>query len=118
MVTSRNPPPPRSTAATAAATAAIAATAATAATATAATTAARGPRPGFVDREPTAIVVLAVQALDRRQGLVVVVHFHEAESPASAGLAVAQDLADAHRPILLEQLLKVAEVTVYLRLPT
>src|SRR6516225_9799922 len=86
----------RVTAATAAA-----ATAATAAAIAAATTtpAAGGPRSRFIDREATAVMILAVQALDGRKGLVIIDHFHEAESPAPAGLAVAQDLGAAHRPI-------------------
>src|SRR5262249_17264792 len=67
--------------------------------ATAATAAARCPRASFIDREATAVMVLAVQALDGRQGLVIIDHFHEAESPAPSRLAIAQDLAAAHRPV-------------------
>ncbi len=92
---------------TATAAAVAAATAAAAVTAAAsATTAARGPRSRFVDSETTAVVILAIQALDGREGLVVIVHLHEAESPTPTGLAVAQDLGAAHGPVLLEQFLK------------
>ena len=80
-------------------------------------------RPGsaarFVDGEAAAVVILAVQALDRRQGLVIVVHLHEAESPAPTGLAVAQDLAltsPSHTARTVPG--DPSDVTVYLRLPT
>ena len=94
---------------TVAATAAItAATAAVAATPTpAAACSARGSRPGFVDRQPAAIMVLAVKALDCRHGFVVVRHLHETKTPAPSGLAVAQNLRRRHRSILFEQFLQV-----------
>src|SRR5262249_39504372 len=66
----------------------------------------RGSGTCFVDGETPTAVILAVQALDGGQGLVVIDHFHEAESPAPTGLSIAQDLGAAHRPVLLEQLLQ------------
>src|SRR6185312_8669227 len=62
--------------------AAVAATAAAVAAATAPSPAARSPRASFIDREATAVVILAVQALDSRQGLIIIDHLDEAESPA------------------------------------
>src|SRR5262249_6310352 len=55
---------------------------------------------------PTAIMILAVQALDGREGLVIIDHFHEAKSPAPTRLAVAQDLGGGDRPVLLEDFLE------------
>src|SRR5262245_32196352 len=60
----------------------------------------------FIDSEAPTIMILAVQALDRGQGLVIVDHFHEAETPAPTGLTITQDLGAAHRPVLLEQFLQ------------
>ncbi len=51
-------------------------------------------------------MILAVQALDRRQGFVVIRHFDETEPAAPAGLAVAQHLRRAHGAVLLEQFLE------------
>jgi hypothetical protein len=93
---------------TVAATAAItAASTATVAATPAAACSARGSRPGFVDRQPAAIMVLAVKALDCRHGFVVVRHLHETKTPAPSGLAVAQNLRRRHRSILFEQFLQV-----------
>ena len=95
---------------TVAATAAIIA-ASTAAAAVAATPAAacsaRSSRPGFVDRQPAAIMVLAVKAHDCCHGLLVVLHLHDTKTPAQCGLAVAQNVRRRHRSILFEQFLQV-----------
>jgi hypothetical protein len=77
------------------------------ATIAAATSAAGGFRAGFIDGEPAAIVVLAVQSFDCRLGFVVIRHFNEPESTAPARLSIAQYLSRAHRAELLEQLLEV-----------
>jgi hypothetical protein len=50
--------------------------------------AASGPGPGLVDCEPPPIMILAVQSLDCRQGLVVVRHLDEPEASTSPRLAV------------------------------
>ena len=86
--------------ASAAASAAVAAastasaTAATAAAAAvpAATAPALFARLRFIDRQGTAIVLLAVEGLDGRLGLLVVGHFDESEPFAAAALAVLDHL--------------------------
>src|SRR5260370_37734377 len=60
-------------------------------------------RPGFVDGQRPALVGCAVQGRDGLLGLFVVTHFHEAESPGSAGLAVCDDLSLRPLAMLLEQ---------------
>ena len=50
-----------------------------------------GPGPGFVDRQGTALEVLAVQAVDGLLGLVLVRHLNEAEAAALTAELVLDD---------------------------
>src|SRR5262249_28119132 len=86
--------------------AAAAAAVAAATTAVAAATA-RGAGPRLVDRQATALVVVAVEVLDRGVGVGGVLHLAEPEAAAPPGLTVAQHLGRPDRAVLLEQLLKV-----------
>ena len=99
------------TAATATATAAAvttaAATATTAAESTATATGSGFARFGFIDRQTTALEFTIVQRFDSRKGLFVAVHFNKAESTASSGLAVFENLCGDDAPILGEQLVEV-----------
>ena len=81
--------------------AAIAALAPTPTIATLATTTG-GPWACFVYGEPPPIVILTVQTLDGRVGLVVIRHFHKAEPTTAARVAIAQNLCRAHQAVLLE----------------
>src|SRR5262249_17987158 len=84
-------------AATASASAAVPAT-----TASPAAAAALG-RASLVDRQRTATERLAVQGVDGRLRLGVVVHLDEAEAARAAGFAIGDDLGPSDRPVLLEQ---------------
>src|SRR4051812_35247012 len=80
---------------------------ATASTVAAATTTASGSsRAGLVDGEPSPVVIATVEGLDRRQGLVIIVHLDETETPTASRVAIAQDLGRRHRAELLEQFLE------------
>ena len=99
-------------AATATAVAAAATTAAVAAAATAAPTATTAAatttiftRLGFVHGEPTPVVLLVVEALDRGLRLGFCVHLDESEALAPTRLAVLNDLRTLHGTELGEQLL-------------
>src|SRR5207249_3408057 len=104
-----------SAAATAAATAAVAAPATAAATATAVaaatatSTAAAALLTGtrLVDGERPALVLLAVQGVDRRRGLVIVGHLDEAEAFAPAGRAIVDHLRAFHRAVCRKHRLKI-----------
>src|SRR5262249_50657506 len=89
--------------AAAVATATTAATA-VAAAATAAATAAFGPRLGLVDRQRATVAILAVEGLDGRLGLLLGLHFHEAEALGSPRVPVHADLGRLHGAVRLEQL--------------
>ena len=65
----------------------------------AAACAAGSPGPGFIDGEPSTVVVLTVQCLDRGQGFVVIRHFDEPEATTASGLPVAQDLSRAYSSV-------------------
>ena len=96
------------TTATAAAAVTTAATAATTAAESAAAAAGTGfARFGFIDRQTTALEFTIVQRFDSRKGLFVAVHFNKAESTASSGLAVFENLCGDDAPILGEQLVEV-----------
>ena len=95
------------TAATAAAVTTAAATATTAAESTATATGSGFARFGFIDRQTTALEFTIVQRFDSRKGLFVAVHFNKAESTASSGLAVFENLCGDDAPILGEQLVEV-----------
>ena len=69
---------------------------ATASTTTAATTAALFTRPGLIHRQPSAIVLLAVQPGDGCLGLLIGAHFDKTESFAAAGISVGDDLSTAN----------------------
>jgi len=89
------------TGATAAVTAA--ATGATAATTvTAAATATRFAGLGLVDCQPAPVILLVVQALDRRLSLGFGVHLDKAEPLAATGVTVLDDLRALHGPELGE----------------
>ena len=66
---------------------------------------------GLVDREPTAVVFLVVEALDRRLGLGLGVHLDEAEALAAAGVTVLDDLGICTVPYWANQLFQVGRVT-------
>ena len=95
------------TAATTAAVTTAAATATTAAESTATATGSGFARFGFIDRQTTALEFTIVQRFDSRKGLFVAVHFNKAESTASSGLAVFENLCGDDAPILGEQLVEV-----------
>ena len=98
------------TVAAATATAAVTTAAATATTAAESTATATGSgfaRFGFIDRQTTALEFTIVQRFDSRKGLFVAVHFNKAESTASSGLAVFENLCGDDAPILGEQLVEV-----------
>ena len=100
------------TATTTAATATAAAVTTAAATATTAESAAAATgtgfaRFGFIDRQTTALEFTIVQRFDSRKGFFVAVHFNKAESTASPGLAVFENLCGDDTPILGEQLVEV-----------
>jgi sulfite reductase alpha subunit-like flavoprotein len=92
---------------TAAAVTTAAATATTAAESTATATGSGFARFGFIDRQTTALEFTIVQRFDSRKGLFVAVHFNKAESTASSGLAVFENLCGDDAPILGEQLVEV-----------
>jgi sulfite reductase alpha subunit-like flavoprotein len=95
---------------TASATTAAAVTTAAATATTAAESTATGSgfaRFGFIDRQTTALEFTIVQRFDSRKGLFVAVHFNKAESTASSGLAVFENLCGDDAPILGEQLVEV-----------
>src|SRR5271157_2116017 len=104
---------PRSIASAAAATVAAATTAAIAASATAAAgatatavtaaaTATRFAWLGLVDCQPAPVILLVVQALDRRLSLCFGVHLDESEPLAATGVTVLDDLCALHGPELGE----------------
>lgn len=97
------------TAATAAATTAAVTTAAATATTTAEATATRTSfaRLGFIDRQATALEFTIVQRFNSRKGFFIAVHFDEAETTATSGLAVFENLCGDDAPILGEQLVEV-----------
>jgi hypothetical protein len=95
------------TTAASAATTTTVTTAASTATAAATTTATIFARTGFVHGQCTAVVLGAVDALDRRLGFCVAAHFHESEALAAARVAIVDHLGALHRPKLSKQLVKV-----------
>src|ERR1043166_6394054 len=96
------PPPATTATATAAAVATAATTAATTVT-TVSTARAILAGLGFVDGERAPAVLLAVERRDGRLGLGVATHLDEAESLASAGVAIGDDLRALHRAVRGEQ---------------
>src|SRR5271166_4472966 len=94
-------------AATTAATIAASTTAATGATAAAVTAAATATATrfawlGLVDCQPAPVILLVVQALDRRLSLCFGVHFDESEPLATTSVTVLDDLCALHGPELGE----------------
>src|SRR5688572_19556074 len=77
------------------------------ASAGAAAVTARRHRPGFVDGQVTAAVLVTVQLSDRPPCAIRIAHFHERESARLTGGAVANDRHGAHRAGALEQRLQV-----------
>jgi hypothetical protein len=63
---------------------------------------------GLVDGQVAALELLAGQGRDRRLGLLVGAHLHEAEAAGPAGVAVHHDLGGLHPAVLGEQLVQVA----------
>ena len=61
-----------------------------------------GSRAGHIYGEPTAVVVLAVQTLDRRLSFVVIRHFNEPEPATAAGRPIAQYLSGTDQTVLLK----------------
>jgi hypothetical protein len=93
----------------AAATAATGVVATTApASPTSAATAGSGlPRPGFVDRQATAVVFLLIEGVDRRPCFVVGAHLDEPEALAPTCVAVGDDLRALYTAELRKQLFQV-----------
>jgi hypothetical protein len=80
----------------------------TAATTTTATTAPAGfARSGFVDGQRAPIVLSAVDAGNGRLGFLVATHFDEAETFASARVAVHDDLGTLYRPEFTKNLVEI-----------
>src|ERR1700730_16682623 len=75
--------------------------------AAAATTRALFARPGFIDGQRSAVVLFFVQALNRRQGGVVVRHFDESKSLAAPRVPILDHLRAADRAKRREQLFQV-----------
>jgi hypothetical protein len=106
-------------AAIAAATAAATTTAVTASATTTAATAAgtRLTRPGFVDRQSAAIVILIVQIPDCLLGLGVGVHLDESESLATPCVTVGDDLGTLNGAELRKELLKIRIIDLVGQVP-
>jgi hypothetical protein len=64
-------------------------------------------RPGFIHGEGPAAKLLAVQAGDGRLGVLIALHFDEAETFAAACVAVVNDLGTLNRPELAKHLVEV-----------
>jgi hypothetical protein len=113
------------TAAAATAAAAVATTAAATATTTvaaAATTAATATWAifaglGFVDRQLTAIVLLAIESADGGLRLIVAAHLHESEAFATAGVAIGDYLRRLNRAMLAKKLFQIRAVGVVAQIP-
>ena len=92
-----------------AATTTVAATTTTTGTTTAAPEAARTlfAWTGFIDDQGTTVHLLAVHAIDGRQGFGVGAHFHESKTLGAAGFPVHHDLRRRHRAELSECLLEI-----------
>ena len=85
---------------TASAPSAVAAATATATATAAATIFARA---GFIDRQGTAVELLAIHRFDRSLGFLIVRHFDEAETLRSARITVRHDAHAIHGSVRLEQ---------------
>src|SRR5205085_10765812 len=114
--------PATAAATTASPTAAVAASTTTTTAAAAAKPAASASRPvfarlGFVDGQRAAVVVLAVERRDGRLSLLIGAHFHETESLAASGHAVADDFSALHGSVRAKQLLEFGAINVVAQIP-